>query len=291
MRTSSQVVHAVLLAALVAPAGAHARSPYLGSFDARYGTSGTRLDTCNTCHGGSTSTFNPYGDAVAGRLVAGRTIDQAFADVEPIDSDGDGFANLAEIQALAFPGDAADKPATTPTCPDADGDGFAVCGGTCTPAANAQCGDCNDANAAVSPGAAEGPFGDATCADATDNNCDGLVDAADPACAPPESDYDIQAFSAPAGGIVRQALTLTVTVVNAGATNPGGFITVFGQSGRKRIEVARDQVFTAAPGGTATLTFTVAKPRIVGTITWFAIVTDGDPDADEATATTVVTRK
>lgn len=51
------------------------------------------------------------------------------------------------------------------TCTDADGDG--VC---------ASQGDCNDNNPAVNPSAAE------VCNDGIDNDCDGLVDAADPTC-------------------------------------------------------------------------------------------------------------
>ncbi len=34
------------------------------------------------------------------------------------------------------------------------------------------------------PAGTEGPFGDATCADGLDNDCDGLTDAADPDCDP-----------------------------------------------------------------------------------------------------------
>jgi Putative metal-binding motif/Thrombospondin type 3 repeat len=42
--------------------------------------------------------------------------------------------------------------------------------------------DCNDLAAAINPGAAEGPAGSASCADGVDNNCDGLIDGADPNC-------------------------------------------------------------------------------------------------------------
>jgi hypothetical protein len=49
-------------------------------------------------------------------------------------------------------------------CTDADGDG------SCVPD------DCNDANAAVHPGAAE------VCSDGIDNDCDGATDAADGDC-------------------------------------------------------------------------------------------------------------
>jgi hypothetical protein len=101
---------------------------------------GTRLDDCQTCHRGGASgtdaereyspcsychllvysnaryktgvpknyedTLNPFGLAYkkAGRSVA------ALAAIEPQDSDGDGTANAAEIEALRYPGDPASRP-------------------------------------------------------------------------------------------------------------------------------------------------------------------------------------
>jgi len=55
-------------------------------------------------------------------------------------------------------------------CPDGDGDGYAVCSGGCQPPQQA-CGDCDDADPSVHPGAEE------TC-DHVDRNCDGRTDEA-----------------------------------------------------------------------------------------------------------------
>jgi len=57
---------------------------------------------------------------------------------------------------------------------DADGDGYvdAGCGGD----------DCDDSLPEVHPGVREGPPEDPSCGDGTDNDCDGLTDAAELAC-------------------------------------------------------------------------------------------------------------
>ncbi len=77
-----------------------------------------------------------------------------------------------------------------PTCTDADGDSFATQGGACGPV------DCNDNNAAVHPGATE------NCTDGVDNNCNGLIDAQDPAavgCPPVCTDADNDNFATQGG--------------------------------------------------------------------------------------------
>lgn len=53
-------------------------------------------------------------------------------------------------------------------CPDNDGDGYAACDGICDQV-GLQCGDCDDSNATVHPGASE-------MCDSLDNNCDGYID-------------------------------------------------------------------------------------------------------------------
>ncbi len=83
-------------------------------------------------------------------------------------------------------------PATT----DSDGDGFVD--GACPDGF-----DCDDADPAVHPGA-EGPRGDATCADGLDNDCDGLVDAYDSSC------WEVECTPS---GWCRQNATLTGLVL------------------------------------------------------------------------------
>ncbi len=55
-------------------------------------------------------------------------------------------------------------------CPDNDKDGYVVCSGGCTVPQGKLCGDCNDANSSIHPGAAE------FCGDKVDNDCDGSID-------------------------------------------------------------------------------------------------------------------
>ncbi len=66
--------------------------------------------------------------------------------------------------------DPANDPSCAARCPDLDEDGHSSAGGNCGPA------DCDDTDPAIHPGAAE------NCSDNRDNDCNGFVDAADPAC-------------------------------------------------------------------------------------------------------------
>lgn len=70
---------------------------------------GTRLESCDFCHhtGEAGWPLNSYG-LDYNNAGNNRT---AFAVIETLDSDGDGYLNIEEIQALTMPGDPMDSPA------------------------------------------------------------------------------------------------------------------------------------------------------------------------------------
>jgi hypothetical protein len=71
--------------------------------------------------------------------------------------------------------------ACLPGCTDGDGDTYAVEGGACGPV------DCDDTNPAVNPGA------DEVCDNGVDDDCNGLIDGDDLACACTDNDGDTYA--------------------------------------------------------------------------------------------------
>jgi hypothetical protein len=93
-----------------------ARPAYLEAYNQQYDIEDTKLDACLSCHnspnGGGAR--NPYGMAYGEN-------DRDFASIESLDSDGDGFTNLEEINALTFPGDPADYPQAASEVPSETG--------------------------------------------------------------------------------------------------------------------------------------------------------------------------
>jgi PKD repeat protein len=118
MMWSTRAVRAAFCAACLFGLGmagitpAAASSGLASSFSQRYpaSTTLTVAGCANTCHGGSTSTFNSYGRDL--RLATG-TNAQRLAAIESLDSDMEGNSNLVEITKNAQPGWCV---ATTPGC-------------------------------------------------------------------------------------------------------------------------------------------------------------------------------
>ena len=79
---------------------AGARPAYFQAFTTRYGiVAGDRNYACGNCHllWTGTGARNPFGSAVEQQLYIGKSITQALADIEPMDTDGDTFSNYDEV--------------------------------------------------------------------------------------------------------------------------------------------------------------------------------------------------
>lgn len=90
----------ILVIALGLAAAAQARPTYFDVFTAHYGLmTGDDLYACGVCHyrWNGTGARTPYGSAIEQQLYIGKSILQSIIDVEPADSDGDGFSNGDEI--------------------------------------------------------------------------------------------------------------------------------------------------------------------------------------------------
>lgn len=99
----SAVLSAIGFAVLSPPA--QSTPEHLSAFNTKYGTEGSKLDSCLTCHqsqAASADNLNPYGTDFAGAHYD-------FGAIEAKDSDGDGVTNIDEIKKGTFPGDPADK--------------------------------------------------------------------------------------------------------------------------------------------------------------------------------------
>lgn len=99
----------ILLAVmLILPGTSFASSKYLAPFKAKYPNSAAKLQTCSLCHT-SAPALNNYGSDFATHHTG--TAKQAFKAIQPLDSDGDGFKNITEINAGTMPGNINSKPA------------------------------------------------------------------------------------------------------------------------------------------------------------------------------------
>jgi hypothetical protein len=117
-----KVLGALLVVGLVLGVSgiAFATNSYKTQFNTRYGTTGSAIDQCILCHSANPGTLsnlsgNRYGVDLQNTIVNTGAIN--FASVESLDSDGDGFSNIVEINARTFPGNAASKPSASDTTP------------------------------------------------------------------------------------------------------------------------------------------------------------------------------
>jgi hypothetical protein len=86
---------------------ASARPNYMAAFLEQYDLRDTRLATCDMCH------INPNGGGPRDDYgISYSENGKDFLAIEEMDSDGDGFTNIEEINALTFPGHSEDFPET-----------------------------------------------------------------------------------------------------------------------------------------------------------------------------------
>ena len=104
-RMFTRVTAALILTVTAGALAATAQPRYVRSLIAKYPhVAKTKLADCRTCHiADQPGVLNAYGEALRDSTLR-------YAAVEKLDSDRDGARNLAEIQALTFPGEASDKP-------------------------------------------------------------------------------------------------------------------------------------------------------------------------------------
>jgi hypothetical protein len=112
-----------ILAIFVIASTSMALPEMLDSFNTKYNTKGTALDTCDLCHVSGQPqisscnedchvpykpqkidpvNLNPYGKSLKAHL--NMPVDQALIAIEKIDSAGDRIPNIDKIQNLTFPG-------------------------------------------------------------------------------------------------------------------------------------------------------------------------------------------
>jgi hypothetical protein len=104
---------AFVVALFAFPSLALATPGVMSSFKKAYPTTKLVVN-CKVCHDGAPPRLNPYGS----ELVKAQ---MNFQSIEGLDSDGDGFTNIAEINAGTNPGDKNSFPATpAPVTPAAE---------------------------------------------------------------------------------------------------------------------------------------------------------------------------
>jgi hypothetical protein len=181
---------------------------------------------------------------------------------DKIDNDCDGLADTQDPDAIDCP----------PVCTDGDGDTYNLEGGECGAV------DCDDTDPAINPGAIE------SCTDGIDNNCNGLVDNADPVCAEDLSDFDIKKFRAKKKAKVGKKLKIQVQVQNKGPGGGSAIVNVYGMMGGTYIPVASDLLVSISKKKGISKHKFYYYPDTPGEIMWHAEVTDGDADTDHKTS-------
>lgn len=101
-------------------------------------------------------------------------------------------------------------------------------------------------------------------------------------------DLDITGLTVTKSTTVGKPISIKLSVENKGSVNGQAFASVVGKVNGVAVYSWRQNVFDDLGKGSTTFTFPSYTPTAKGTIEWTAVVDDGDPDADQAVATTLV---
>jgi hypothetical protein len=128
MKLRSISISLLFVTLLWAPELVLAEGTYQSTFNKLYKiAAGSSLAKCNVCHKSATSpsaALNPYGNAFRAKFTGGVTVKAALKKIQRVDSDKDGFKNLAEIKAGTLPGLNTSKPAAVAAKAQRDSSGF-----------------------------------------------------------------------------------------------------------------------------------------------------------------------
>lgn len=252
----------------------------------------TRLDDCTLCHLSGSKALNPYGQAY---LASNRD----FGVIEGLDSDGDGYSNLAEILALSFPG----NPADIPVQPTPTNTPFPPMPPTPTPTAT------QVPPTATAPPPTQPPPGteppsvtesppttepppatEPPTATATPGEPGATPTEPVPTPLPNILDVDIQNFKVASQVRLDKVRPIEIRVDIRNAASVAGQVTLTVVGMQNGVEVYNQSmsVSDGVGGGGSRYFFPSYIPVASGEILWTAALTDEDPDMDQAVNTTQV---
>ena len=266
---------------------------------------GSRIASCSLCHTASIPSLNSYGLAFAN---AGAD-SAAFKAIESMDSDGDGFTNLQEINAFTFPGNAADKPvvptntSVPPTAtslpPTSTPTNTALPTNTAVPPTNTSVPPTNTAvpptNTAVPPtatsvsptGTAVPPTSTSVPPTAVPTNTSVPPTAVPTSTSVPPSttvDVDIKEFKVSEEFKMDEPKPIRINVYVRARNRNGGQATLTVVGMQNGVQVYAQTITVNATREDTRVSLASYTPSAAGNITWTATLSDGDPDNDTAPA-------
>lgn len=310
------VALALIVALALGVTGAIAKGTYARAFDAAYPGSQSENNVedgcgkvCQLCHSdvGGGDGWNGYGWDLKLRVDAGESIESALANVESSDSDGNGDANIAEINADSQPGwtggdntayfkdgsvstmpapgcvlgsldPGAPPTATTTTTEPTTTTTTSTTTTTTTEPTTTTTTSTTTTTAPTTTSTTIPPTTTTTEPTTTSTTQPGLVD------------LDISSFRVSKrvslSSRKRNTVNIKLGVENPNTSNDERLATVQGL--QNQVEAYNETLLVSDKNGKSVFRFPEYLPAVEGTISWTATIADDDPDQDVAAAQTQV---